>query len=331
MHILKLPTMRINFTIFVQHIISRSFHTQNAMLSQKHLVFLEVARLLSFTKASQTLYVSQSAISKQIKGLEEHYKTGLFERTGNSIVLTEAGKLLYRKLLFAKQLQDELHQELQELNPQFSPQFTMVIGASTTISLYILPPVLSAFLQQNPGAQLTLKNRNSENIVKALLDHEIDLGIVEGVNKLSQVTYTPFLTDEVIAVCSSRNPITKERLEVKDLYTIPLALRESGSGTLAVLTEALHEQNINLNNIPVKIRLGGTEALKNFVRVDTCLAFLPRQAVLKELQTGELVEVPIEGLTVKRSFNFIQRKGTENSTPYRNFIQFMKRMYSKTE
>ncbi|WP_162056040.1 LysR family transcriptional regulator [Pontibacter pamirensis] len=301
------------------------------MLSHKHLIFMEVARVLSFTKASEALFISQSAVSKQVKGLEEFYKTGLFERSGNSISLTAAGKQLYQKLLVAKQLQQELHQELSELSELFSPQVSMVIGASTTISLYILPPVLSAFLQQNPNAQLTLKNRNSENIVKALLDHEIDLGIVEGVNKLSNVTYTPFLTDDVIAVCSSRNPLKKRQLELKDLYQIPLALREPGSGTLAVLAEALEKKKVKLLDLPIKIRLGGTEALKNFVRVDTCLAFLPRQAVLKELQSGELIELPIEGLTVKRNFNFIQRKGTENNAPYRGFIQFMKRRYSKEE
>ncbi|WP_299760411.1 LysR family transcriptional regulator [uncultured Pontibacter sp.] len=301
------------------------------MLSHKHLIFMEVARVLSFTKASEALFISQSAISKQVKRLEEYYKTGLFERSGNSISLTAAGKLLYQKLLEAKQLQQELHQEFSELNEHFSPQISMVIGASTTISLYILPPVLSAFLQQNPNAQLTLKNRNSENIVKALLEHEIDLGIVEGVNKLSNVTYTPFLTDEVIAVCSSKNPLKKQQLELKDLYDIPLALREPGSGTLAVLAAALEKKKVRLLDLTIKIRLGGTEALKNFVRVDTCLAFLPRQAVLKELESGELVELPIEGLTVKRNFNFIQRKGTENNSPYREFMRFMKQRYSKTE
>jgi DNA-binding transcriptional LysR family regulator len=292
---------------------------------------MEVARLLSFTKASQTLFISQSAISKQVKALEEFYKTGLFERLGNSVALTAAGKLLYNKLLIAKQLQHELYQEFKQLSENFSPQVKMVLGASTTISLYILPPVLSAYLQQNPNVQLDLKNRNSENILKALLDHEIDLGIVEGINKVSNVTYTPFLTDEVIAVCSSRNPLKKQQLELKDLYDIPLALRERGSGTLAVLENALEKKQVQLNELPIKIRLGGTEALKNFVRVDTCLSFLPRQAVLKELQSGELVEVAINGLTIKRSFNFIQRKGTENNFPYKNFIQFTKRHYSKKE
>ncbi|MCP2044862.1 LysR family transcriptional regulator [Pontibacter sp. HSC-36F09] len=301
------------------------------MLSHRHEIFMEVARLLSFTKASQTLFISQSAISKHIKALEEFYKTGLFERLGNSVVLTPAGRLLYDKLLSAKQLQHELFQDFKQLSESFSPQVNMVLGASTTISLYILPPVLSAYLQKNPNVQLDLKNRNSENILKALLDHEIDLGIVEGVNKVSNVTYMPFLTDEVIAVCSSRNPLKKQQLEIRDLYDIPLALRERGSGTLAVLEMALEKKQVKLNELPIKIRLGGTEALKNFVRVDTCLSFLPRQAVIKELQSGELVQVPINGLTIKRSFNFIQRKGTENNFPYKNFIQFTKRYYSKME
>nr|WP_282597086.1 LysR substrate-binding domain-containing protein [Rufibacter aurantiacus] len=205
------------------------------------------------------------------------------------------------------------------------------MGASTTISLYILPPVLSAYLTQYPKVELSLRNRNSENILKALLDHDIDLGIIEGINKVSQVTYTPFLTDEVIAVCSPRNPLIKHDLELKDLYQIPLALREAGSGTLAVLEEALVQRGVKLAQLPVRVRLGGTEALKNFVRVDTCLAFLPRQAVLKELESGELVQVKIKDLQVQRTFNFIQRKGTENNAPYKNFIQFMKRQYSKTE
>lgn len=301
------------------------------MLSHKHEVFLEVARLLSFTKASHTLFISQSAISKQIKALEEHYKAGLFERHGNTVTLTPAGQLLYRRLLEAKQLQNSLYTEFKEISETFAPQVRMVIGASTTISLYVLPPILSAYLNQNPNIQLSLKNRNSENILKALLEHEIDLGIVEGINKVSNVTYTPFLTDDVIPVCSAKNPLKREKLEVKDLYNIPMAIREHGSGTLAVLEMALEEKQVKLLDLPIKIRLGGTEALKNFVRVDTCMAFLPREAVKKELVTGELVELEIQDLKVKRTFSFIQRKGTENNIPYKDFIKFIKHYYSKME
>ncbi|GAA4372521.1 LysR family transcriptional regulator [Hymenobacter koreensis] len=302
------------------------------MLSHQHEVFLEVARRLSFTKAGQSLFISQSAVSKQVKALEEHYKTGLFERLGNSVALTPAGRLLYQKLLQAEQLQTELQQEMARLSTNFSPQIRMTMGASTTISLYVLPPVLSAYLGHNPHIQLTLKNRNSENILKALLDHEIDLGVIEGIHRVSNVTYTPLLTDDVVAVCAAENPLHRTELEVKNLYDVPLALREAGSGTLAVLEQALQAQHIRLGDLQVKVRLGGTEALKNFVRVDPgVLAFLPRQAVVKELASGELVEVVIQGLQLTRHFEFIQRRGTENQEPFRDFIQFTKRHYSAKE
>ncbi|GHA61311.1 LysR family transcriptional regulator [Pontibacter akesuensis] len=302
------------------------------MLSQRHEIFFEVARLLSFTKASQTLFISQSAISKHVKALEEYYKIGLFERHGNSVSLTPAGQLLYQKLLVAKELQHALYEEFKSISADFLPQVRMVLGSSTTISLYILPPVLSAYLAQNPNVQITLKNRNSENILKALVDREIDLGIIEGINKVSNVSYTPFIQDEVVPVCSSKNPLRHQKLQLQDLYKIPLALREYGSGTLAVLEEALLQQGIRLHDIPVKIRLGGTEALKNFVRADnTCLSFLPRPAVLKELESGELLEMQVDQLDVRRTFYFIQRKGTENDNLFKNFIQFTKRQYSQTE
>lgn len=301
------------------------------MLSHRHDIFFEVARELSFTKASQSLYISQSAISKHVKALEEHYKVGLFERHGNTVSLTPAGKLLYQKLLKARQLQHELYEDFKSVSASFNPQQRMVIGSSTTISLYVLPPLLSKYLEQNPNVQIILKNRNSENILKALLEHEIDLGVSEGLTKVSNVSYTPFITDEIIGVCSSQSPLAGKTLQLKDLYNLPLALREHGSGTLESLGDALSRKNIKLNDLPVKIRLGGTEALKNFVRADTCLSFLPKPAVRKELETGELVEVPVSGLHIKRSFYFMQRKGTENDVLHKKFISFVKKQYSKTE
>ena len=302
------------------------------MLSHPHEVFLEVAQRLSFTKAGQALFISQSAVSKQVKALEEHYQTGLFERLGGSVQLTPAGQKLYQKLLQAKQLQQELRQEMSELSPAFAPAVHLLLGASTTISLYVLPAVVAAYLRQHPRHQLSLKNRNSDNILRALLDHEIELGIIEGIHKVSNVTYTPLLTDEVIAVCAADNPLAGRALTASDLPGIPLALREVGSGTLAVLEEALAKHRIRLAALPVRVRLGGTEALKNFVRVDTtCLAFLPRQAVVKELASGELAAVKITDLFLERKFNFIQRKGTENNGPYRDFLRFTQRYYAEKE
>lgn len=301
------------------------------MLSSRHLIFMEVARLLSFTKASQTLFLSQSAISKQIKSLEYFYKTGLFERHGNHISLTQTGQALYAKLLEANQLQEDLHQELQQINEDFSPPTKLAIGASTTISLYVLPPVLSAYLNRYPNIQINVLNRNSTNIQNALLAHDIDIGIVEGLTRINTLAYTPFMTDDVLAVCSARSPLRGRTLTIDDLPTIPLAVRENGSGTLAIMEDVLSKRGIMLSALRILIRLGGTEALKNFVLADTCLAFLPKRAILKELLAGELVEVPILDLPIQRTFYFIQRKGTENSRLVSAFIQFTQRHYSRKE
>jgi DNA-binding transcriptional LysR family regulator len=298
------------------------------MLSTRHLVFIEVARLLSFTKASQTLFLSQSAISKHIKALEYFYKTGLFERHGTSISLTKTGQMLYSKLLEANQLQEDLHQELHQINENFLPPTKLLIGASTTISLYVLPPVLSAYLRRYPNLQISMLNRNSNNIQNALLAHEIDVGIVEAMSRVNTLTYTPFLTDDVLAVCSAKSPLRGRTLTVADLPTIPLALRENGSGTLAVIEDELNKKGLGLSSLRILIRLGGTEALKNFVLADTCLAFLPRRAILKELAAGELVEVPVQDLPLQRTFYFIQRMGTENNRLVSNFIQFTQRHYA---
>jgi len=301
------------------------------MLSFRHEVFLEVARLLSFTKASQTLFLSQSAISKQIKSLESFYQTGLFERHGNSISLTPAGDILYTKLLEAGQLQTALHEELQNVNENFLPPTKLAIGSSTTISLYVLPPVLSAYLRHHPNIQINVLNRNSNNIQKALLEHEIDVGIVEGLTRMNTLTYSSFITDDVLPVCSRNSPLNGRTLTIQELPEIPLALRENGSGTLAVVQDELEKRGLRAADLRILIRLGGTEALKNFVLADTCLAFMPRRAILKELAAGELVEVSIENLTIQRNFYFIQRKGTENNGLVNAFIRFTQRHYSKME
>ncbi len=301
------------------------------MLSSRHLIFMEVARLLSFTKASQTLFLSQSAISKHIKSLEYFYKIGLFERHGNHISLTKAGQMLYGKLLEAGQLQDELHQELQQINEKFLPLMKLAIGASTTISLYVLPSVLSAYLRQNPSIQINVLNRNSDTIQNALLEHEIDVGIVEGLTRVNTLTYTPFMTDDVLAVCSAKSPLREQTITMADLPTIPLAIRENGSGTLAIIEDELSKKGISFSSLRILIRLGGTEALKNFALADTCLAFLPKRAIIKELAAGELVVVPIQDLTLQRTFYFIQRKGTESNRLVSTFIHFTKRHYSIKE
>jgi len=295
------------------------------MLSVRHAVFLEVATHLSFSRAGEVLFISQPAISKHVKALEEHYKTTLFERKGSSIVLTAAGKLLYERLQQAQQIQKQLEFDISTLKNQFKAKGQLKLGASTTVALYILPRVLSEFHQQYPDVKISLLNRNTDTIIQALLNQDIDVGIVEGAKKINAIHYQPFMTDEVIAVCSAKSPIAqKGLLHIQEVKQLPVALREQGSGTLAALKASLQKHDIKLSDLDASVRLAGTEALKNFLKEDNCLGFLPRRALLKELRDGELVAVKIDKLHITRDFHFIQRQGTENDGLNKAFIKFAK-------
>jgi DNA-binding transcriptional LysR family regulator len=299
------------------------------MLSFKHKVFIEVARQLSFTKAGQMLYISQPAITKHIQQLEEYYKTGLFQRKGNAIVLTRAGETLLDFLLKAKALEKQLEHEIHTQQNKFHLKGELKFGASTTVALYLIPPVLSAFRKNYPEVSLSLFNRNSEAVLNALLANEIDLGIVEGKQKMKQVHSEHFLTDEVVPVCASRSSFaTKRKFRLQEIKSLPVAIRERGSGTLESLRLALSAHKIKLSELKVCIRLGGTEALKNFILADDCVGFLPMCTIKKELASGELVRLYIDGLTVTRQFYFIQRHGDENQELNSAFIRMAKSFYN---
>jgi len=298
------------------------------MLSFKHEVFLEVARQLSFTKASQVLFISQPAITKHIQQLEEEYKTSLFERKGNSIVLSEAGTILMDALTKAKAIEKQLEYEISTHRDQRHVKGELKLGASTTVALYIIPPILSGFRSKHVDVRMSLLNRNSENIIKALHDHEIDLGIVEGKNKMTRINSEPFLSDEVIPVCSSKSYLAKKgKLLVADLKNIPIVLRERGSGTLTAVKHALSNHRIKLSDLKITMRLGGTEALKNFVLADESLGFLPMRSVAKEIASGDLIRIYIDGLTMVRQFYFVQRQG-ESDGLNNTFIKFAKNYYN---
>ena len=300
------------------------------MISFSHEVFFEVATHLSFSRAAEVLFISQPAITRHIQTLEKSYGASLFERKGNTVLLTTEGKLLLDYVVKARDLQRQLAFDLSKQHDIHQAKGSLTLGTSTTITLYVIPPVFSAFHQQYPNIELTLVNRNSENILKALLDHEIDLGITEGKKQLTAVKYQFFISDEVVPVCSARsNLVKKKTILPEELRNIPVALRERGSGTLAAVTEALQKCKMSIADIRQKIVLGGTEALKNFLLDDTCLGFLPLRSVVKQLKNGELVKLNIPGMAIQRAFYFVQRRDSEADKLNQLFIKLANRYNKK--
>ena len=299
------------------------------MISTAYEVFYEVASHLSFSKAAEVLYISQPAVSKQIKKLESELGIPLIERNGNSIKMTSSGESLLGYLQEAKIIQRKLQSDIDIIKHQQTTKGELKIGASTTISLYVMPRILSSFRRKFPDVKLLLINRNSENILKALISKEIDIAIVEAHYKINSVHIKPFIEDEIIAVCSKHSPYGKTEITLNDLKNIPIALRERGSGTHAVIKHYLEKKNIKIGELDVVARLGGTEALKNYLAEDNSIGFLSQLAVRNELQSGILREVNIKSFRVNRMFEFVMRKGEESVGITRSFIKEAEHQYNQ--
>lgn len=285
-------------------------------------VFYSVAKNLSFTKASQELFVSQPAITKHIRELESLYQTRLFNRLGNKILLTESGYVLLehceRILSEYRKLEYDMHLLHNEYNGQLR------LGASTTIAQYVLPPILARFTEKYPKITVSLIDTNSRNIEQALQEHDIDLGMVEGVFRLPNLKYEPFLHDELVPVVCASSPLAaKDSLSLDELREVPLVLRERGSGTLDAIEMALSEQGLKLSSMNVRLHLGSTESIKQFLRNSSTMGIISLQAILRELRDGDFKIIDVNGLQIKRHFCFVYLQGQEetSSTNFMRFVQ----------
>lgn len=289
-------------------------------------VFYTVALRLNFTKAATELYISQPAVSKHIQELEETYKTKLFERNGSKIALTPAGEILLKhtKNIF------EIYREIDFDMSSFinDRQGLLRLGASTTISQYIISPVLARFHQKQKDIKVNLLNGNTEQIENALINKEIEIGIVEGQSKNQSIKYTPFLKDELVLVCNTKNPLIKQNeISLEDLKSMKFITRERGSGTLEVIEYSLKQVGVKISDLQIEMQLGSTESIKSYLLNSDCLAFMSIHAVGKELKNNELMILDVANLSVERYFYIITLLGKPNALT-ELFIQNLSAYYN---
>ncbi len=275
-------------------------------------VFYTVANRLSFTKAASELFITQPAISKHIQELEEEYEIKLFDRNGSKIALTHAGTVLLKHAKNIFELYREIDFDMSTLINQRSG--LLRLGASTTISQYIIPPLLAKFHLKLQDVKVSLLNGNTEQIEHALVQQEIEIGIVEGQSKNKLIKYTSFLKDELVLVCNSINPLfQRDEIQLDDLKKMQFLIREQGSGTLEVIEHALKPFDIKGSDLHVEMQLGSTESIKSYLMNSDCVAFMSIHAVRKELQSGELAILDIKNLLIERFFYIITLQGKTDS------------------
>jgi len=265
-------------------------------------VFRAVAEQLSFRKAAEELYLTQPAVSLQIKALEEDLGVQLFDRAGTHITLTAAGKTLLHYGEQVKALLEEAERDIAALSGEHVGQ--LALGASTTIAQYVLPRLLGEFRRENPRVHPTLISGNTEHIVEALGKQKISLGFIEGPARNREVKTEPFLEDELVLIVSTAHEWAElNSVPCAAISSVPLLMRERGSGTRHVVEMALERQGVKRSSLQIVMELDSTEAIKSAVEAGLGIGFVSRWAIAKDLRLNNSFKiVEVEGLRIARQF-----------------------------
>ncbi len=298
------------------------------MADRRLQVFFTVARLLSFTKAAETLHMTQPAVTFQVRQLEEYFNTRLFDRTHNRISLTEAGTLVYGYADKIFELYNEMENMIKDMTGEISGSLT--IGASTTIAEYMLPSLLGDFRKQYQDVVIHLKVSNTEGIVSMVENNIIDLGVVEAPVGNKNLVVEECRSDRLVAIVPNGHPLAShDVVHLDELLEYPFICREEGSGTREVIEEYVCHAEGCKDGLNVAMELGSPEAVKGAVEASMGISIVSEATIAKELKLGTLVAVELDP-PMERPFSFVHQKQKFRVRVMDELLQFA-RGYCKEE
>jgi DNA-binding transcriptional LysR family regulator len=270
--------------------------------------FLEVVEHGSFSRAAQSLHVTQSTVSFRIKGIERATACRLLDRKGPLIRPTRAGRVLHGYASKMLALESEMLGQLK--NDGGAARGLVSIVASTIPAEYLLPPILVRFRTAHPGITVRVNVVDSGKAIALLRAGGYDFALAGAASKDTQLVFTPFAEDQIVLVGPCPNPfVGKGGLAPGQLAKIPLLVRELGSGTRDAVGPILAREGMLLGGESPSIEIASTEAIKRCVLQGAGLAFLSMRAVREEIAAHRLCLVPLAGLPVHRRFFLAHARG----------------------
>lgn len=293
------------------------------MADRRLQVFHAVAKHLSFTRAADALFMTQPAVTFQIKQLEEQFSTRLFERRYGRISLTLAGELVlsYAEKILA--LSDEMETRVGEMTGEMGG--SLLVGASTTIAEFMLPRVLGEFNALYPLVRARLVVANSETIEAQVAEHTLDVGLIESPARITGLSSEICCDDELLVICAPDDALAGfKTVGPKLLADYEYISREPGSGTREVIDTYFKQNRVSPEKLKIQMELGSPEALKGVVSTGLGFAIVSRAVVEKEVQLGILVAIPLDP-PLKRSLYLTHPNDRFQSKLAATFIKFAKR------
>jgi len=291
-------------------------------------VFLAVAREKSFSRAAKRIHSSQPTLSEHIGELERELGKKLFFRRGREVTVTEAGRVFEQYAAGAISLVEGARQALADLDGL--AHGSLLIGASTTPGLYVMPAIVAAFRARHPGVELKLQIANSQVIEGRVKERELDLGIVGGhAVAPGEECLSAGILDELVLIVPPGHAWAKRRDVVPEsLVDQPLLVREDGSATRSVTERALQRAGVRFR---VAMELDHTEAIKQGVMAGLGVAFVSIYAVRGEVATGRLRALRLRGIRIQRHFHVIHHEARRVTASARAFMELLEEAARRPE
>lgn len=293
------------------------------MINYKHLLaFVTVVRKKSFTIAAKELFMTQPAISWQIKNLEGEIDLQLIERKERGTKLTEAGKQFY---VYAEKIikaHEQLIEEMKQL--KCMEKGKLIVGASTVPGEYILPAYMSSFKDAYPATDVMVTTTSSDDVVENLISEDIHIGVVGMKVDDSRIESRPFKKDKVIMIVKDGHPLLKlDKVCIKDVLAYPIVVREKGSASRRVLEDKMETKGLKLKNFAYFTELSGNRSAITAVKNSNSVAFVSSLVAGDSLALGCVKAVEVDDFDLSRNIYLIHNKLKTLSPLSETFLNFM--------
>lgn len=280
-------------------------------------VYCDIIETRSFSKAAARNFISQPAVSQQVKALEENFHQKLIERSPQGIYPTEAGRLFYQGAREILERYANLDRQMMDLTQTVAG--TIRVATVYTVGLHDLPPYVKRFIQAYPQARIHVEYSRTNKIYEAVRQNQVDVGIVAYPQEGRQLGVIPLPSDELVVIVNPNHPLaeTAKAVDLRELQRVHFIAFEPDIPTRKAIDRVLHDQGVEVEIVQ---EFDNVETIKRSVEAEVGISIIPRRCASLEVKVGSLVALPIADLRLERPVGVIYKRGKSFSNTLQKFL-----------
>ena len=284
-------------------------------------VFYHAAKNLNFTAAANDLFITQPAVTFQVKSFEEYCNLKLFKKRGRKIVLSDEGKTLFEYAENIFKYEKEIENVIDEMREL--KRGVLSLGTTKTYARYFMPLMVTSFHANYPNIKIQLNEGSSLDMIHSLLDLKIEVAVIAKAVDHPEVNFFPFSKEEMAVIVAPNHRLTKKAVAFKDLSNEPFIMKEKGSGTRKLVEQLFSNENCTPD---ILMETSNTEFIKQLVQRGEGVSIVVREAVAAELGEKNLVEVPLKGRKIFQDVSIAYLKKQVLSPPAKAFVETLTKL-----